>query len=155
MDSFTFLTFCVIGVNIKLEIQIMSLNLHSVIHNGKVENWIKIKTSHDISHVQRNSDFCSGRSRTVRDQPWSCSIVLLAVCFSSLSCWKVSCHPSLRWHALWSRFSSRTYLYLAAFILATARQYSRTLPQLRWYYPGIEQYLGCQSYASEFCSKRF
>ena len=35
----------------------------------------------------------------------------------SLLCWKVNCCPSLRLHALWSRFSLMTSLYFAASIL--------------------------------------
>ncbi len=43
-------------------------------------------------------------------------LLILAVCFGSLSCWKVNLRPSLRSWALWRRFSSRISLYLAAFI---------------------------------------
>ncbi len=65
-----------------------------------------------------------GHSRTVTELLWSHSFVILAVCLESLSCWKVNLRPSLRSWALWRRFSSRIYLYLAAFIfpsIATSR----------------------------------
>ena len=47
---------------------------------------------------------------------WSHSFDILAVCLGSLSCWKMNRRPSLRSRALWSRFSSRMSLYIAAFI---------------------------------------
>lgn len=53
-----------------------------------------------------NSAHCSGYSWTVKrlfPKPLQC-------CFGcmSLLCWKVNHHPSLRSHAVWSSFSSRT-----------------------------------------------
>ncbi len=57
-----------------------------------------------------------GHSRTFTELSCSHSFVILAVCLGSLSCWKMNLHPSLRSRALWSRFSSRMSLYIAAFI---------------------------------------
>ncbi|XP_075931719.1 gamma-aminobutyric acid receptor-associated protein-like 2 isoform X2 [Anarhichas minor] len=57
-----------------------------------------------------------GHSRTFTELSRSHSFVILAVCLGSLSCWKMNLHPSLRSRALWSRFSSRMSLYIAAFI---------------------------------------
>lgn len=56
-----------------------------------------------------------GHSKTVRDLSRSCSSFVLF--FRSMSCWRVNRLPSLSQCMLWSRFSSRTSLYLAAFIL--------------------------------------
>ena len=56
-------------------------------------------------------------SYIVTDLSRSYSSIVLAVCCGSLSWWTGSHHPCLRWHALWSRLSSRTSLYLDAFIL--------------------------------------
>ncbi len=50
--------------------------------------------------------------------------IFRSLCLGSLSCWKVNLRPSLRYWALWRRFSSRISLYLAAFIfpsIATSR----------------------------------
>ena len=58
-----------------------------------------------------------GHCRTFTFMFWSHSSVALAVCLGSLSCWNVNLHRSLRSFALWSRFSSRIYLYLAPFIV--------------------------------------
>ena len=54
-----------------------------------------------------------GHSRTVRDLSRGHSHIVLAVCFGSLSCWKVNRRPNLRSRTLRSRFSSRTSLYSA------------------------------------------
>ena len=48
---------------------------------------------------------------------WSRSIVALAVCLGSLSCWNVNLHRSLRSFALSSSLSSMICLYLAPFIV--------------------------------------
>ena len=58
-----------------------------------------------------------GHSRTFTFLFWSHSSVALALCLGSLSCWNVNLQHSLRSFALWSRFSSRIYLYLAPFIV--------------------------------------
>ena len=55
-----------------------------------------------------------GHSRTFTELSWSHSFDILAVCLGS--CWKMNRRPSLRSRALWSRFSSRMSLYIAAFI---------------------------------------
>lgn len=47
------------------------------------------------------------RHPTVRHSSWSPSSIVLAVCFESLSYWKVNCHPTLRSHTLQRRFSWR------------------------------------------------
>lgn len=52
------------------------------------------------------------------------SIVVLAVGFRSLSCWKVSCQPSLMSHALCSRFLDSSFLQL------------RPPCQCRWHHHG-------------------
>ncbi len=57
-----------------------------------------------------------GHSRTFTELSCSHSFVILAVCLASLPYWKVNLRPSLRSRALWSRFSSRMSLYIAAFI---------------------------------------
>lgn len=43
-------------------------------------------------------------------------VPVLGECFRSLSCWKVNCRLSLRWCALWCRFSSRTSLTAFIFL---------------------------------------
>ncbi len=56
-----------------------------------------------------------GHSRTFIESSLSPSCIVLAVCVGLLSCWKVNFQPSLRFWALWTRFSLRLSLYLAAF----------------------------------------
>ena len=58
-----------------------------------------------------------GLSRTVRDVSQSQSCIVSTVCVKSSSSRKVIRGPSLRSCALWSLFSPRTSLFLAAFIL--------------------------------------
>ena len=69
-------------------------------------------------HVRSGSSPGSGWATQGHSQicPWSHSSIVLAVCFGSLSCWKVNLRPSLRSWALWSRFSSSFSLYSAPFI---------------------------------------
>ena len=57
-----------------------------------------------------------GNTRTFTELSRSHSFVILAVCLGWLSCWKMNLRPSLRSRALWSRFSSRMSLDIAAFI---------------------------------------
>ena len=65
--------------------------------------------------VRSGSQLDSGwATRTFRDLSRSHSCVVFAVCLGSLSCWKVNISPSLR---SLSRFSSRSYLYFAPFIV--------------------------------------
>ncbi|XP_051570030.1 monocyte to macrophage differentiation factor 2-like isoform X2 [Myxocyprinus asiaticus] len=80
---------------------------------------------HQCTAIFRSLQRCSigfksglwlGHSRTFTELSRSHSFVILAVCLGSLSCWKMNLHPSLRSRALWSRFSSRMSLYIAAFI---------------------------------------
>ena len=60
-----------------------------------------------------------GYSRTFRELSRSDSCVALTVCLELLSCWKVNLHPSLRSWVLWSRLSSRIYMYFAPFNFAS------------------------------------
>ncbi len=78
--------------------------------------WTAIFRSLQRCSIGFKSGLWLGHSRTVTELLWSHSFVILAVCLGSLSCWKVNLRPSLRSWALWRRFSSRTSLYLAAFI---------------------------------------
>lgn len=60
---------------------------------------------------------------------------VLAVCFRSLSSWKMNRHPSLRSHVLWSSFSLRTSLYSASFIplwILTSLPVSHSMMQNLW-----------------------
>ena len=59
----------------------------------------------------------AGPSRTFRDLSRSHSCVILAVCLGLLSCWKVNLRPSLRFWALWNRFSSRISSFIFPSIL--------------------------------------
>ncbi len=56
-----------------------------------------------------------GHSRMFIESSLSHSCIVLAVCVGWLSCWKVNFQPSLRFWALWTRFSLRISLYLAVF----------------------------------------
>ena len=59
----------------------------------------------------------AGHSRTFTILSGSHSCIFLAVCFGSLSCWKVNLHPSLRSWVLCSRsLSSEISRYFARFI---------------------------------------
>ena len=64
--------------------------------------------------VQWDSSLGSGWTFT--ELSWNHSINILAVCLGSLSCWKMNRRPSLRSRVLWSWFSSRVSLSVAAFI---------------------------------------
>ena len=67
--------------------------------------------------IEFKSGLWLGHSRTFKDLSRYNSCIVLAVYFESLSCWKVKWALSLRSWALWSRFSLRSALYFASFIL--------------------------------------
>lgn len=54
---------------------------------------------------------------------WRHFSVALAVCFESLSCWKVNLHRSLKSLADQNRFSSKIFLYLAPSVLPSTDQF--------------------------------
>ncbi len=118
-----------LGILCHSSLQILS---SSVRLDGK-RWWTAIFRSLQRCSIGFKSGLWLGHSRTVTELLWSHSVVILAVCLGSLSCWKVNLRPSLRSWALWRRFSSRISLYLAAFIfpsIATSRPCSwKTPPQ--------------------------
>ena len=63
-----------------------------------------------FSSLSRDVQVWLGHSRTFTDLSRSHPCIGLAVCFRSLSCWKLNLHPTLRSWVLWSRFSSRMSL---------------------------------------------
>ncbi len=97
-----------LGILCHSSLQILS---SSVRLDGK-RWWTAIFRSLQRCSIGFKSGLWLGHSRTVTELLWSHSFVILAVCLGSLS-----------W-ALWRRFSSRIFLYLAAFIfpsIATSR----------------------------------
>ena len=86
------------------------------------EHWYTaIFSSFHTCSIGFRSGLWLGHSKTFTDFLRSHSFVLLAVCFGSLSCWKVNLCPRLWPRVLWSRFSSRILVYFAAFIFLTMR----------------------------------
>ena len=103
------------------------LSLGSFAHSSlqHLSSSIRLDGKRQCTAIFRSLQRCSigfksglwlGHSRTFTELSWSHSFDILAVCLGSLSCWKMNRHPSLRSRALWSRFSSRMSLYIAAFI---------------------------------------
>ncbi|XP_051951468.1 dihydroxyacetone phosphate acyltransferase isoform X2 [Xyrauchen texanus] len=86
------------------------LKLHQVGWGASVHSHFQ------ISPEMFKSGLWLGHSRTFTELSCSHSFVILTVCLGSLSCWKMNLCPSLRSRALWSRFSSKMSLYIAAFI---------------------------------------
>ena len=86
------------------------LSLVSFAHSS-LQNLLSLRCSMGFK-----SGLWLGHSGTFTELSWSHSFDILAVCWGSLSCWKMNYRFSLRPRALWGRFSSRMSLYIAAFI---------------------------------------
>ena len=87
------------------------LKLHQVGWKASVHSHFQISPEM-FNRIQ--SGLWLGHSRTFIDLSWSHSFEILALCLGSLPCWKMNRRPSLRSRALWSRFSARMSLYIAA-----------------------------------------
>ena len=88
------------------------LKHHQVGWGASVHSHFQISTC----SISFKSGLWLGNSRSFAELSCSHSFVFLALCLESLSCWAMNLYPSLRSRALWSRFSSRMSLYIAAFI---------------------------------------
>jgi len=85
-------------------------NLSGSIRLDEERRYTAIFRSLQRCSIRFNSGLWLSHSRTFTELSWSHCFVILAVCFGSLSCWKMNLRTGQRSRALWSRLSSRMSL---------------------------------------------